>query len=228
MHHALLSLLLLGALLSTDANAQSSQPTSIPTSSLSLPVCGDHITEGKEHCDDGNTINGDGCSSKCRIEPCGNGVIQSGELCDDGNPQSGDGCSSLCQIEEGKSPTMAHRLALRSTLIGIPTAPILIGIPLLVVGPSAGHIYAKENKKAIIASTVRLTAGVASIAAFFAVFDGAGSVEGIEQLYVALVPIGVGVFLGSTIHSIADAPRAAKRANAKAAGVSLKKPISQP
>ena len=32
------------------------------------PICGDNITEGEEECDDGNTINGDGCSRKCKIE----------------------------------------------------------------------------------------------------------------------------------------------------------------
>ena len=32
------------------------------------PVCGNGILEGTEQCDDGNLINGDGCSSKCMIE----------------------------------------------------------------------------------------------------------------------------------------------------------------
>jgi cysteine-rich repeat protein len=31
-------------------------------------VCGDGKTREKEECDDGNTINYDGCSSTCRIE----------------------------------------------------------------------------------------------------------------------------------------------------------------
>ena len=30
-------------------------------------------------------LNGDGCSSTCKIEFCGNGVIDPGEVCDDGN-----------------------------------------------------------------------------------------------------------------------------------------------
>lgn len=33
------------------------------------PVCGDRRVEGDEQCDDGNKINGDGCSSTCRLEP---------------------------------------------------------------------------------------------------------------------------------------------------------------
>ena len=32
------------------------------------PVCGDGVKEGNEECDDGNTKDGDGCSSNCKIE----------------------------------------------------------------------------------------------------------------------------------------------------------------
>ncbi|MFH1670630.1 MAG: DUF4215 domain-containing protein, partial [Patescibacteria group bacterium] len=32
------------------------------------PICGDGLVVGDEECDDGNTRNGDGCSSTCRIE----------------------------------------------------------------------------------------------------------------------------------------------------------------
>ena len=31
-------------------------------------TCGNHVVEGLEDCDDGNTTNGDGCSSTCRVE----------------------------------------------------------------------------------------------------------------------------------------------------------------
>jgi len=75
-------------------------------SQCSLPsaaVCGNGVVELGETCDDGNLINGDGCSNTCQIETttavCGNGVIESGETCDDGNLINGDGCSSTCQIE---------------------------------------------------------------------------------------------------------------------------------
>ena len=51
-----------------------------------------------EECDDGNNIDGDGCSALCQLE-CGNGDLDSGEECDDGNTTDGDGCSSTCQIE---------------------------------------------------------------------------------------------------------------------------------
>ena len=63
--------------------------------------CGNHVVETGEACDDGNTSNGDGCSSTCQIEVpvCGNGKIETGETCDDGNTINGDGCSSVCICE---------------------------------------------------------------------------------------------------------------------------------
>jgi cysteine-rich repeat protein len=57
-----------------------------------------------EECDDGNTTDGDGCSSTCAVEvtsSCGDGVLDFdlGEECDDNNNTDGDGCSSTCQLE---------------------------------------------------------------------------------------------------------------------------------
>lgn len=71
--------------------------------------------DGYEQCDDGNTKNNDGCSSKGLIEEgyacpnvgepciaaaCGDGIRALGEECDDGNNQNGDGCSARCRIED--------------------------------------------------------------------------------------------------------------------------------
>ncbi|MDH5469368.1 MAG: DUF4215 domain-containing protein [Gammaproteobacteria bacterium] len=64
--------------------------------------CGDGYADvlGGEECDDGNTIDGDGCSSLCTLEPfCGDGNVDPGEACDDGNNINGDGCSAACTIE---------------------------------------------------------------------------------------------------------------------------------
>ena len=86
---------------------------------------------GSEECDDGNVVNGDGCSAECMIEPgfscyhfavppypcgaiadqcgpvCGDGKLVGNESlapsCDDGNRLSDDGCSSICQVECGYS-----------------------------------------------------------------------------------------------------------------------------
>ena len=53
-----------------------------------------------EQCDDGNTDDGDGCSSTCKLEYCGNGVLDAGELCDDGNRADDDGCAADCLSDE--------------------------------------------------------------------------------------------------------------------------------
>ena len=76
------------------------------------PTCGDAIIEAGlgESCDDGNTADGDGCSSTCQIEPqpCGDGVIDENEQCDDGNTADGDGCSSTCEQEDPCANTVCE------------------------------------------------------------------------------------------------------------------------
>ncbi len=87
--------------------------------------CGDgQIQAEHEQCDDGNSVDGDGCSSSCSFESgftcitkngksecssilCGNGVIDTdnGETCDDGNRLGGDGCSMICLVEKGSRCT---------------------------------------------------------------------------------------------------------------------------
>lgn len=78
-------------------------------------ICGDGVVEFPESCDDGNMVNGDGCSNMCTVESgwscsgttsicspiavCGNGVVESGETCDDSNTVNGDGCSNTCKLE---------------------------------------------------------------------------------------------------------------------------------
>lgn len=69
------------------------------------PICGNSKIEAGEACDDGNTINGDGCSFSCMVEVilppiCGNRILESGEACDDGNIINNDGCSSSCTLEQ--------------------------------------------------------------------------------------------------------------------------------
>jgi cysteine-rich repeat protein len=68
-------------------------------------VCGSGVLDPGEQCDDGNTIDGDGCDSNCTLTGCGNGIVTAGEQCDDGNLIDGDGCSSTCQIQPTYTPT---------------------------------------------------------------------------------------------------------------------------
>ena len=73
----------------------------------------------KGYCDDGNTVNGDGCSRDCQEEcgyscsggrssspdvctaSCGDGLRVGAEECDHANNVNGDGCSSTCALEPG-------------------------------------------------------------------------------------------------------------------------------
>ena len=67
---------------------------------VALGLCGNKVVNADETCDDGNTVDGDGCSAKCQQNVCGDGVIWQGkEQCDDGNTKDGDGCSALCGLE---------------------------------------------------------------------------------------------------------------------------------
>jgi len=82
------------------------------------PNCGNGERTSDEACDDGNTLNGDGCAGNClSVEPgyscvtpgkpcrqvarCGDGLAVFPEQCDDGNKVNGDGCSDQCKIEIG-------------------------------------------------------------------------------------------------------------------------------
>jgi cysteine-rich repeat protein len=101
-------------------------PGALPTATCNVDcttrVCGDgkrNVPSG-EACDDGNILNGDGCSSTCTLETgapgftcttpanglsvcsgaiCGNTVVNAPiEACDDGNTLNNDGCvGSTCQ-----------------------------------------------------------------------------------------------------------------------------------
>lgn len=73
------------------------------------------------YCDDGNSINGDGCDSTCQVETgwicsggnsthpdtciddCQDGLNMNPVTgyCDDGNAIAGDGCDATCQVETG-------------------------------------------------------------------------------------------------------------------------------
>lgn len=78
-------------------------------------ICGDGYHHRTEGCDDGNTLDGDGCDATCDVEQgykcfdnpsscemsCGDGILDAGEQCDDGNTLDGDGCSNACQSGYG-------------------------------------------------------------------------------------------------------------------------------
>jgi fibro-slime domain-containing protein len=75
-------------------------------------VCGDGVRTPDEACDDGDDVDGNGCTD-CKVDSgwvcplqdapcipkCGDGKVTAYEGCDDGNSKSGDGCSAGCQEE---------------------------------------------------------------------------------------------------------------------------------
>ncbi len=67
-----------------------------------VPLCGNGDIDEGETCDDGDTLDGDGCSSQCQEEPfheCGNTILEFSEQCDDGNTANGDGCDDECSLD---------------------------------------------------------------------------------------------------------------------------------
>jgi len=94
-----------GAVQTFEVTAQSSAvfiDWLVDSSICHAPYCGDGVVDANEQCDDGNAVDGDGCSATCTIESyCGDGTLDPGEQCDDGNTANGDGCSAICTTETG-------------------------------------------------------------------------------------------------------------------------------
>lgn len=59
--------------------------------------CGDGTVEVGEECDDGNTTDGDCCSSSCTIEPAGSTCRAAVDLCD--SPEACDGVTPSCPAD---------------------------------------------------------------------------------------------------------------------------------
>lgn len=68
------------------------------------------VCQAGEGCDDGNTLNGDGCDNNCTVPACGNGVSDAGEECDNGpdndnknlnaaSPNTGNACDTSCRLK---------------------------------------------------------------------------------------------------------------------------------
>lgn len=59
----------------------------MPGGGVCTEICGDGLDFGSYECDDGNTRNGDGCSSRC--------VIEKDYGCLGGNPKNKDMCAEI-------------------------------------------------------------------------------------------------------------------------------------
>lgn len=71
--------------------------TSLGTATTCAIVCGDNVKDTSEKCDDGNTSNGDGCSSAC--------LVESGWVCSGGSFTSKDTCTQCAAGYYQNSPT---------------------------------------------------------------------------------------------------------------------------
>jgi len=106
---------------------------------------------------------------------------------------------------------------------GVGTSLALAGAGVLVIGPSAGHAYAGEWGTAGVLALGRV-GGVAL--ATYGVIGMIGCIEcddTVEQddddsgAAVGLLLLGTAVYVGTTVYTIIDAPRAARRTNRRAA-----------
>jgi len=86
-----------------EATDENQQPVRDVECFVTLPppenLCGDGVVDPGEECDDGNTVDADGCLTSCRRNVCGDGFVNpEAEQCDDGNRDAGDGCTNACTI----------------------------------------------------------------------------------------------------------------------------------
>jgi len=56
------------------------------------PVCSRGIVNSGEECNDGNTVDANGCQGECMNPVSGDGILDSGEEHNDGHTVYGDGC----------------------------------------------------------------------------------------------------------------------------------------
>jgi cysteine-rich repeat protein len=70
--------------------------------------CGNGVRDVGEECDDGNAIDHDGCSNRCRLRECGNGIVDPGEECDLGADNEDRPALELIHeaISRGRRPVM--------------------------------------------------------------------------------------------------------------------------
>ena len=73
-------------------------PGGVCPDNCQVPFCGDGAVEGVEQCDDGNSVQTDGCKNDCTLAYCGDSFLRTGvEQCDDGNLVLTDACAN-CSI----------------------------------------------------------------------------------------------------------------------------------
>jgi hypothetical protein len=108
-------------------------------------------------------------------------------------------------------------LATESSDDRVAVASTLIGGGLLVVGPSAGHLYVGESGEAVGMSLLRGGALALAYAGFTRFFDECEGSYCDDQTGELMMLGGVGLWTAAAVYDMIDAPRAAARANARIA-----------
>jgi uncharacterized repeat protein (TIGR01451 family) len=133
------------------------------------PECGNGILDAGEECDDGNQVDGDGCSASCTIETssggggpyCGDGTCDPDECCESCPVDCGE-CSSFSGGSSGSFFTYQNQAAKQNATTGgtgtteTPTVAGEEGAPSLVVKKTIAKSEANPGDKDIL-YTVRIT-----------------------------------------------------------------------
>lgn len=77
----------------------------VGSSGACVEICGDGKNFGLVECDDGNLINGDGCSSTCQIED--------GWTCSGGTPTTPDKCQVVPLYIQSINATSNNNIVLK-------------------------------------------------------------------------------------------------------------------
>jgi cysteine-rich repeat protein len=107
-----------------------------------IALCGNGVLDGGEACDDGNTLNGDYCSSDCATITgfCGDNIMQTNEACDDGNLTDGDGCQADCTITPVQDSVVLPRRPIRVTIpLATPSVTVKVRVKVRNADSGAGH-----------------------------------------------------------------------------------------
>jgi cysteine-rich repeat protein len=95
-------------------------PTTTTTTTLPTGPCGNGTLDQGEACDDGNSVDCDGCDSNCTLSgTCGNGITCAPEQCD-----GGPDCTADC---ESTASTCGTAIGQRLAIISIDTPEPLAG-----------------------------------------------------------------------------------------------------
>jgi cysteine-rich repeat protein len=184
-------------------------------------VCGNAIIDPGENCDDGNTNSDDSCPSDCFLltAPALNGkdpriarrnavlITSVGSLAVAG---SFVGVSVLINAIQNANLSEGEA---KQPLVG--TAGAAIGASLfgvgLIIGPSAGHLYAGERRHALLSSGARLAFAAISAAGFINGLGTGTNDPNHTTIGQYLSVIGLTGFGGLILADLRDAPRAVKR-----------------